>query len=135
MTKSFYILFSLHVFRAGIERKNSDGINVAKARCMPLFYGLFALRRFSGIQYCWQNVNHFLKMFSRHWVLQCVWQRLQKGGRRLCAEKLSKNKNFKRLLLSGLLDDKEWIRACRNAERITKVNNSLTYYVFYHNVS
>lgn len=30
---------SLHVFRAGIERKNSDGINVVKARCMPLFYG------------------------------------------------------------------------------------------------
>lgn len=27
-------MFSLHVFRAGI-----DGINVAKARCMPLFYG------------------------------------------------------------------------------------------------
>lgn len=77
----------------------------------------------------------FLKMFSRHWILQCFWQRLQKGGRRLCAEKLSKNKNFKRLLLLGLLDDKGWIRACRNVERITKVNNTLTYYVFYHNVS
>lgn len=35
-----------------LKKKNYDGINVAKERCMPLFYGLFALRRFSGIQYC-----------------------------------------------------------------------------------
>lgn len=38
-SKVFTNCLSLHVFRAGIERNNSDGINVAKARCM-LFYGL-----------------------------------------------------------------------------------------------
>lgn len=62
---------------------------------------------------------------------------MQKRGWRLCAGNLSKNKNFKRLLPSGLIhvDVKGWIRAGRNVERITKVNNTLTYYVFYHTVS
>lgn len=36
----FTYCLSLHVFRAGIRRNNTEAINVAKARFAPLFYGL-----------------------------------------------------------------------------------------------
>ncbi|XP_062592407.1 uncharacterized protein LOC134253831 [Saccostrea cucullata] len=122
----FTYCLSIHVFRAGVRRNNTDAINCSKAKFAPLFFGLnmpFYMETYIRDSLTrLQCPPEVLAFIERHESYSVTGNDSKGEGGDFVLE--AKNRETKRLVPSGVPTNQMWTNICRNVDRLGQVLNN-----------